>query len=353
MFSWGPVWIISRKCCFAESFYCRVCRVCRTSSRTWWCFGASWIPVFLRDTCSVWGEWLRWWFPSAAVQWWHCTPQSCSKNTNHDSSEKWRSLPRSPENPPTVWTLRAGAAAAHPTFSAWNVCTQCIAPNWHGGWCTVSTQTPPGTSCTARTWCQWWAWWTCQTLSGWNALPVFAMPAQIPFLRPADATPLSPGCWNRTKSRSHRRRLWADMCFDTWTRSAQSCPTRWCFRFHLHRFQCTRGWGACPKTICFSSIRDRRRPDSTASFRNERRTALTAYVLQLGIAVWMNSNGLVYFLTESHTSSPHSSIWALMLHKYMFSVWDTTGLDASDAVISNNDEESVGMVKLCNRGNSQ
>jgi hypothetical protein len=79
----------------------------------------------------------------------------------------------------------------------------------------------------------------------------------------------------------------------------------------------------------------------------------------------MNSNGFVYFLIESHASSPYSSIWALILHKYMFSVWDTNSEVEFDEVISNNgcacDEEDaippssstdVGIFKLCNRGNS-
>ena len=84
----------------------------------------------------------------------------------------------------------------------------------------------------------------------------------------------------------------------------------------------------------------------------------------------MNSNGFVYFLTESHGSSPHSSICVLISHKCACSVWDTSvfvvvvvvvvdvvvdvvAVAVVDDVISKRgDDSSTGMVKLCNLGNS-
>jgi len=73
----------------------------------------------------------------------------------------------------------------------------------------------------------------------------------------------------------------------------------------------------------------------------------------------MNSNGFVYFLTESHGSSPHSSICVLISHKCACSVWDTSVfvdvvvVFVEDAVISKRaDDSSTGTVKLCNLGNS-
>ena len=78
----------------------------------------------------------------------------------------------------------------------------------------------------------------------------------------------------------------------------------------------------------------------------------------------MNSNGFVYFLTESQTSSPYSSICALISHKYMFNVWETNIAVVDDAVISNSDSDGddddadadadalAGIFKLCNFGNS-